>query len=167
MSSEEATPATQSIVPEGAALTATEEPAKNAEGESNSGVSKNLQASDLVAESISLLARTGNGLSYAYTKLEFHGKTVPDLDVLESFPHLRYVDVSENTLTNINGLAHLEYVLSLDVHGNYLTSVPAAIDRRKYLQHANFAKNRISSWNVSRWPMLSWLNLNGNVFVSV
>ena len=122
---------------------------------------KNPLTADLVAQSISLLARTGNGLSYAYTRLEFHAKNVSDLDLLESYPHLRYVDVSENALVNIDGLKHLEYVLSLDVHGNMLTTVPASIDRRKYLQHANFSRNRIATWSVSRWPMLSWLNLNG------
>ena len=116
---------------------------------------------EIVSSSISLLARTGNGLSFAYTRLEVHSKGITDLDVLESFPNLRYVDVSENSLTNIDGLSHLEYILSLDVHSNNLTSVPAVIDKRKYLQHANFSRNRISSWNVTRWPMLSWINLNG------
>jgi Leucine-rich repeat (LRR) protein len=116
---------------------------------------------DIVSGGISLLARTGNGLSFAYTRLDVHSKGITDLEVLESFPNLRYVDVSENALTNIDGLTHLEYILSLDVHANNLTSVPAVIDKRKYLQQANFSKNRISSWNVTRWPMLSWLNLNG------
>lgn len=116
---------------------------------------------EIVSSSISLLARTGNGLSFAYTRLDVHSKGITDLDILESFPNLRYVDVSENSLTNIDGLSHLEYILSLDVHSNNLTSVPAVIDKRKYLQHANFSKNRISSWNVTRWPMLSWINLNG------
>lgn len=116
---------------------------------------------EIVSSNISLLARTGNGLSFAYTRLEVHSKGITDLDILESFPNLRYVDVSENSLTNIDGLSHLEYILSLDVHANNLTSIPAVIDKRKYLQHANFSKNRISSWNVTRWPMLSWINLNG------
>jgi hypothetical protein len=118
---------------------------------------------DIVSSSISLLARTGNGLSFAYTRLEVHSKGITDLDVLESFPNLRYVDVSENSLTNIDGLHHLEYILSFDVHSNNLKSVPAVIDKRKYLQHANFSKNRITSWNVTRLPMLSWINLNGNI----
>ena len=125
-------------------------------------LASNPLTADIVSSSISLLARTGNGLSFAYTRLEVHSKGITDLDILESFPNLRYVDVSENALTNINGLSHLDYILSLDVHSNNLTSVPAIIDKRKYLQHANFSKNRISSWNVTRWPMLSWINLNGN-----
>ena len=128
-------------------------------------VSKNPLSADIVSDGISLLARTGNGLSYAYTKLEFHGKNVNDLDLLESYPHIRYLDVSENALVNINGISHLEYLLSIDAHGNLITNIPALIDRRKYLQHANFSRNRISSWNVTRWPMLSWLNLNGILYI--
>ena len=117
--------------------------------------------SEIVSSNISLLARTGNGLSFTYTRLEVHSKGITDLDILESYPNLRYVDVSENALVNINGLSHLDYILSLDVHSNNLTSIPLVIDKRKYLQHANFSKNQISSWNVTRWPMLCWCNLNG------
>ena len=120
---------------------------------------------DLVSSNISLLARTGNGLSFAYTRLEIHSKGIKDLDILESYPNLRYVDVSENAINNINGLSHLEYLLSFDAHSNNLTSVPAIIDKRKYLQQANFSKNRISSWNVTRWPLISWINLNGIILL--
>jgi Leucine-rich repeat (LRR) protein len=127
----------------------------------DSTVPRNALNADLIAENISLLARTGNGLSYAFTRLELHGKPITDLDILESYPHLRYIDVSENNIQDISGLSHLEYLLSLDVHGNHLKSVPASVDKRKYLQHANFAKNQIGEWNASRWPMLTWLNLNG------
>lgn len=119
-------------------------------------------AAELISEHLSLLARTGNGLSYAYTRLEIHNKPLSNLDLLEAFPHLRYIDVSENQISDIRGLGHLEYILSLDAHGNNITTVPASIDKRKYIQHANFARNRIESWNVARWPMLSWLNLNGS-----
>jgi Leucine-rich repeat (LRR) protein len=118
---------------------------------------------ELIGENISLLARTGNGLSFAYVRFELHGKPIQDLDALESFPNLRYVDVSENALVNISGISHLEYILSLDVHGNQIATVPASIDKRKYLQHANFSKNKIHTWDVLRWPLLSWLNLNGMI----
>ena len=129
--------------------------------QSESNAPRNALTTDLIAENISLLARTGNGLSYAFTRLELHGKPITDLDILESYPHLRYIDVSENSIQDISGLSHLEYLLSLDVHGNHLKIVPASVDKRKYLQHANFAKNQIAEWNVSRWPMLTWLNING------
>jgi Leucine-rich repeat (LRR) protein len=132
--------------------------------EASTEASKHPLTADLVGGNISLLARTGNGLSFAYVKLELHGKNITDLDILESYPNLRYVDVSENQLTNINGISNLEYILSLDVHVNQIQSVPSTIDKRKYLQHANFSRNKITSWEVNRWPLLSWLNLNGTFF---
>ena len=46
---------------------------------------------ELVGQHISLLAKTGNGLSHAYTRLEVRGKGVTNIDVLESYPHLRYL----------------------------------------------------------------------------
>jgi hypothetical protein len=47
--------------------------------------------SELIAQHISLLARTGNGLSHAYTRLEIHDKKLTDIDVLENYVHLRYI----------------------------------------------------------------------------
>jgi hypothetical protein len=46
---------------------------------------------DLVAQHISLLAKTGNGLSHAFVKLELRAKNVTSIDAIEQFPHLRYV----------------------------------------------------------------------------
>lgn len=46
---------------------------------------------DMISKGISLLARTGNGLSMAYTKLDLHDKGLSAIDVLEQYPHLRYV----------------------------------------------------------------------------
>ncbi|KAJ3092689.1 Leucine-rich repeat-containing protein 23 [Quaeritorhiza haematococci] len=124
-------------------------------------VSKTL-TSEMVTEGVSLLARTGNGLSYAYTRLELHGKGITDLLLLEQYPHLRYLDLSDNALRDINALAALEYLLSLDLSKNQLKSIPAALEKRKYLQQANFSKNQIETIEVSSWHMCSWLNLNEN-----
>ena len=46
---------------------------------------------ELVSSGISLLARTGNGISHAYTKLDIHGLEVDDITILKNFVHLRYV----------------------------------------------------------------------------
>lgn len=49
---------------------------------------------EVISKGISLLAKTGNGLSYAYTKLELHALELTGIQILENYPHLRYV-VSE------------------------------------------------------------------------
>ncbi|KAJ3106107.1 regulator of ime2 [Phlyctochytrium bullatum] len=117
---------------------------------------------EIVGQHISLLARTGNGLSHAYTRLEIHGKGITEIDILENYPHLRYIDLSDNNITDIDALASMEYLLAIDFHSNRLKTLPANLDRRKYLQQANFSKNRLTSISVANWPMLFWLNLNEN-----
>ncbi|KAI9202928.1 uncharacterized protein BJ171DRAFT_600383 [Polychytrium aggregatum] len=117
---------------------------------------------ELVGQNLSLLARTGNGLNHAYTRLEIHNKDITNLDILENYPHLRYLDMSDNRISDIDALSSLEYLLSLDLHSNSLRVIPAAIDKRKYLQQANFAKNSIERIDVVSWPMLGWLNISEN-----
>lgn len=46
---------------------------------------------DIISKGISLLARTGNGLSHAYTKLEIHALGITGIDILEAYTHLRYI----------------------------------------------------------------------------
>ncbi|TPX70691.1 hypothetical protein SpCBS45565_g01582 [Spizellomyces sp. 'palustris'] len=117
---------------------------------------------DLVSSHISLLARTGNGLSHAYTRLEIHDEGLTDVNILESYPHLRYIDLSLNALDNITALNSLEYLLALDLHSNHLRNIPAALDKKKYLQHVNLARNKIERFEVTSWPLCAWLNLNEN-----
>ncbi|ORY53130.1 L domain-like protein [Rhizoclosmatium globosum] len=118
--------------------------------------------SEMVGQHISLLARTGNGLSHAYTRLEIHSKNLTNIDVLENYLHLRYIDLAENAISDISALSSLEYLLSIDFHANKIKKIPASMDKRKYLQQANFAKNMIESIDVTDWPMIAWLNLNEN-----
>ncbi|KAJ3052298.1 Leucine-rich repeat-containing protein 23 [Rhizophlyctis rosea] len=117
---------------------------------------------DLVATHLSLLARTGNGLAHAYTRLELHNEGITNVDALEYYPNLRYLDLSSNALRDIGTLTSLEYLLSLDLHSNALRSIPSALDKRKFIQQANFAKNRLEVWEVTSWPMCAWLNVNDN-----
>ncbi|KAJ3386216.1 Leucine-rich repeat-containing protein 23 [Entophlyctis sp. JEL0112] len=125
-------------------------------------VDTEILSAEMIGQHISLLARTGNGLSHAYTKLEMHGKSITNIDILENYVHLRYIDLAENSISDISSLASLEYLLSINFHSNKIRKIPANLDRRKYLQQANFAKNMIDSIEIVTWPMLAWLNLNEN-----
>ena len=46
---------------------------------------------NLISKSLSMIDRTGDGLSYAYTRLEIHDRRITNLDILENYPHLRYI----------------------------------------------------------------------------
>ena len=46
---------------------------------------------DIIASGISLLARTGNGVSHAYTRLDIKNADISDVQILENYNHLRYL----------------------------------------------------------------------------
>ncbi|KAL3899412.1 MAG: hypothetical protein SGCHY_002068 [Lobulomycetales sp.] len=117
---------------------------------------------EVISKGISLLAKTGNGLSYAYTKLELHALELTGIQILENYPHLRYVNLSENRLIQADGLENLAYLLSVDLSNNDIESVSASLSNMAYLQVANFSKNKIKSFEATSWPMIKWINLNEN-----
>ncbi|KAJ3302314.1 Leucine-rich repeat-containing protein 23 [Kappamyces sp. JEL0829] len=121
---------------------------------------------ELISQHISLIARTANGVSHAFTRLEIHDSEITNLASLQSFPHLRYIDCSDNHLVDIEEATGLEYLLSLNVQNNFISTLPAGLDKKKYLQHLNLAKNRLrdKDWTITSLPLLTFLNLNENKF---
>ncbi|EGF77690.1 hypothetical protein BATDEDRAFT_91521 [Batrachochytrium dendrobatidis JAM81] len=118
---------------------------------------------DLMAKSMSLITRTGNGLTYAYARVEIHEAGITSLDSIEAYPHLRYVDCAHNKLDSIDALNGLEYLLSFNVSSNCLKTIPSVLENKRYLQHVNVSKNQLTEFKIQSWPILSWLNLNDNM----
>uniref|UniRef100_A0A8D0E0T2 Leucine-rich repeat-containing protein 23 n=1 Tax=Salvator merianae TaxID=96440 RepID=A0A8D0E0T2_SALMN len=111
-------------------------------------------------EGLSLLCKTGNGLAHAFVKLEAREKELTDITLIQSFIHLRYVDLSDNLLRDLSPLACLTHLLWLKVDNNQLTS--ASMDELPYLQIASFASNHIKNTDGINHPRLTSLNLKGN-----
>ncbi|XP_062985034.1 leucine-rich repeat-containing protein 23 [Elgaria multicarinata webbii] len=115
---------------------------------------------DIIKEGLSLLCKTGNGLAHAFVKLEAKEKELTDITVIQSFIHLRYVDLSDNLLRDLSPLSCLTHLLWLKVDGNRLTS--ASMDELPYLQVASFANNHIKDTHGISHPRLTSLTLKGN-----
>ncbi|KAM6216246.1 leucine-rich repeat-containing protein 23 [Rhynchocyon petersi] len=115
---------------------------------------------DLMKEGLSLLCKTGNGLAHAYIKLELKERDLTDIHLLRSYIHLRYVDVSENHLTDLSPFNYLTHLLWLKADGNRLQS--ARLDELPYLQSASFAYNQITDTEGISHPRLGSLDLKGN-----
>nr|XP_006004765.1 PREDICTED: leucine-rich repeat-containing protein 23 [Latimeria chalumnae]XP_014349221.1 PREDICTED: leucine-rich repeat-containing protein 23 [Latimeria chalumnae] len=115
---------------------------------------------EVLAEGLSLLCKTGNGLSHAYVRLQLQEKALTNIDLLRTYIHLRYVDVSGNFLRDLSPLCSLTQLLVLAADHNRLTS--AKLDELPYLQVASFAYNRITSTEGLGQPMMETLNLIGN-----
>ncbi|XP_067302516.1 leucine-rich repeat-containing protein 23 [Pseudorasbora parva] len=118
---------------------------------------------DMVAKSLSLLCRTGNGLSHAYVRLDLKSKGLTDLALISSFIHLRYFDISSNHLSDFSPLAGLTQLLWVKGDGNLLQSFEGQpFGQLAYLQWLSFAKNRLFDVKGIGGPALETLNLTGN-----
>ncbi|KAF0882778.1 LRC23 protein, partial [Crocuta crocuta] len=115
---------------------------------------------DMMKEGLSLLCKTGSGLAHAYVKLEVKDRDLTDIQLLRSYIHLRYVDVSENHLTDLSPLNFLTHLLWLKADGNRLRS--ARLNELPYLQIASFAYNQITDTEGISHPRLGSLDLKGN-----
>ncbi|XP_066472849.1 leucine-rich repeat-containing protein 23 [Tiliqua scincoides] len=136
-----------------------EEEEKEAPEEEEPQVSNPL-TEEIMKEGLSLLCKTGNGLAHAFVKFEAREKELTDITLIQSFIHLRYVDLSDNMLKDLSPLACLTHLLWLKVDGNRLTS--ASMDELPYLQIASFANNHIKDTNGISHPRLASLSLKGN-----
>uniref|UniRef100_A0A8D0RNB1 Leucine rich repeat containing 23 n=1 Tax=Sus scrofa TaxID=9823 RepID=A0A8D0RNB1_PIG len=132
---------------------------KEGEEESEEWVSTPL-TEDMMKEGLSLLCKTGNGLAHAYVKLEVKDRDLTDIYLLHSYIHLRYVDISENHLTDLSPLNYLTHLLWLKADGNQLRS--ARLNELPYLQIASFAYNQITDTEGISHPRLASLDLKGN-----
>ncbi|KAI8806352.1 hypothetical protein BJ742DRAFT_816567 [Cladochytrium replicatum] len=127
-----------------------------------SPISSKPLTAEIISGGISLLGRTGNGLSFAYTRLDVKGKGVTSVEILEGYQHLRYVDLSENSIVDAKPLGALTYLLSIDLHKNNLRTIPMQLSECRYIQQANFSQNQIAQREFPKMPMVAWLNLSEN-----
>ncbi|XP_063818552.1 leucine-rich repeat-containing protein 23 [Pseudophryne corroboree] len=116
---------------------------------------------EMLKEALSLLCKTGNGLAHAYVKLEVNDLEITDISILQSFIHLRYVDLSRNSLRDLSPLGSLTHLLCLRVDQNHLVSV-GGLGELPYLQLASLSQNRIQNLQGIAHPRLESLNLLGN-----
>ncbi|KAM8977841.1 leucine-rich repeat-containing protein 23 isoform X1 [Sarcophilus harrisii] len=130
------------------------------EGEEAEEFIPNPITEDIMKEGLSLLCKTGNGLSHAYVKLEAKDKELTDISLLSSYIHLRYVDLSENRLSDLSPLNNLTHLLWLKLDYNRLQS--ARMVELPYLQIASFAYNQIIDTEGITHPKLASLDLKGN-----
>ncbi|XP_060080190.1 leucine-rich repeat-containing protein 23-like isoform X1 [Ylistrum balloti] len=128
-------------------------------------VPENPLSEEAVAESLSLLCKTGDGLSHAYVRLDVHEKELTNVSILKSFIHLRYVDVSKNNLKDISCLSALTHMLTLKADYNMITSVK--LEEMPFLQVASFNFNKINSLEGVSHPMLEHLSLNNNEITEI
>lgn len=85
-------------------------------------------------------------------------RNLTDISRLESFVHLRFVDLSNNRLRTVHSLHRLKFLLTLKLDSNELShfDLPAL----PYLQTLSLSNNRLRSAAGIEQPRLEILNLN-------
>jgi Leucine-rich repeat (LRR) protein len=73
---------------------------------------------EILNTSLSHLSKTGNGLNHAFARLECNEKELNDISILTNFPHLRYVILRSNEISDISPLDASTNLLSIDASSN-------------------------------------------------
>ncbi|XP_057685809.1 leucine-rich repeat-containing protein 23 isoform X3 [Corythoichthys intestinalis] len=102
---------------------------------------------DIIIPGLSLLCRTGNGLRHAFIKVVLKDKRLSDMAAISSYVHLRFMDVSNNRISDLSPLSSLTQLLWLKL---------------VYLQWLSMAANRLTEVEGLVGLALESLNLSGN-----
>eukprot|EP00049_Salpingoeca_infusionum_P025026 m.17796 g.17796 ORF g.17796 m.17796 type:complete len:334 (-) comp7577_c0_seq1:279-1280(-) len=116
---------------------------------------------EMIASKLDLVSKVGSGLDHAFVRLNVASMELTDAAVLESYRYLRYVDASNNFLTDASSFYQLPELLSLTLKGNRISSVQ--LPAHKYLQRLDLSFNRIKVLESEiKLPLLVLLSLEGN-----
>ncbi|KAG9353185.1 hypothetical protein JZ751_017761 [Albula glossodonta] len=140
-----------------------EEDEEEATSEHEEQVEASPLTQEIIQQGLSLLCRTGNGLSHAFVKLDLKDRRLTDLALLSSFVHLRFLDISSNHMADLSPLSALTQLLWLKGDGNLVRSfTDQPLGQLPYLQWLSLALNRISDLEGLGGAALETLNLIGN-----
>jgi hypothetical protein len=125
---------------------------------------------DIIKDGLSQLSRTADNSSFAFAYLDIKGKEIENFyEVLSGYPHVRYFMVSENKLKNIDSVASMHSLLSLDASQNELKTAKflAQPSCLSHLQTINLAQNKIKVIEGLVLPRLRRLVLDENEIKSL
>jgi len=115
---------------------------------------------DIVIRSLSRLERVGDGSQHALTKLDASGNELNCIELLKSYPLIRYVYLSSNQLEDLSQLSCMKHLLAVDANRNKMKKLN--IEPMDYLQILDLSYNQINTFDGMEHPRLKTLNLNSN-----
>ena len=96
-------------------------------------IEANPLTNDVIVNGLSELRRSLVNGKHTYSRLNVSSKHIADVEILCSYVHLRFVDLSRNFIRDLTPLASLEYLEVLDASGNCIDS-PACVPVSKHLK---------------------------------
>mmetsp|Transcript_47257 Transcript_47257/g.34551 ORF Transcript_47257/g.34551 Transcript_47257/m.34551 type:complete len:147 (+) Transcript_47257:135-575(+) len=107
-----------------------------------------------------------DGSSYAMINLELKSKEIDELgDVMRLLVNVRYLDISDNLLTDITDVVFLPNLIKLDAQKNFIESLAFLANDPpfKFLNDVNLSKNRVKKMSEIKLPPGARINLNENL----
>ncbi|CAI5647653.1 leucine-rich repeat-containing protein 23 isoform X2 [Oreochromis niloticus] len=118
---------------------------------------------EIISQGLSLLCRTGNGLAHAFVKLNLQKRGLDDIAAINSYIHIRFLDLSNNHLADLSPLSSLTQLLWLKVDNNAVMCFKEQpFAQLTYLQWLSIAMNQLTDVDGLVGPALESLNLTGN-----
>jgi internalin A len=111
-----------------------------------------------------------DGTNFAYTKLTLRNKGIEEVtQAIDSYPHLRLIDMGFNQLQDISYLEKLKFVVELNLENNHLGDVKFLMssDSFPYLKKLNLQGNKITALTPINLRNLVHVNLNNNQIISL
>lgn len=72
---------------------------------------------------LSRISKTIDGSTFAYIQLDCIRKSIGSIKAIETYPHLRQIDLSGNVITDVAPLQELLHVLTLKLSGNAIRTL--------------------------------------------
>ncbi|KAH9099205.1 hypothetical protein LEN26_016246 [Aphanomyces euteiches] len=119
-----------------------------------------------LSDGLSRIERTGDNSGYAFTALDVIDRGVESMAPIENFPHLMFVNLSKNSLSDGQALSRLEYLTTLNLSENKFTELPPL--KHAFLKDVDLSNNQLTSLqNCDVGQSILSLKLNGNQLTSL
>ena len=126
-----------------------------------------IPTTDDITSGLSQVKRTTDGQGWAMSKLDLSEKELTSFgDSINEFINIRYLNASNNKITDATNLGKLSNLLALDVSTNEIISLPE--EALEYLQVCNLSNNKLENPGFSGGaPALITLNASNNALKSL
>eukprot|EP00388_Colpodella_angusta_P040331 GDKK01049912.1.p1 GENE.GDKK01049912.1~~GDKK01049912.1.p1 ORF type:complete len:308 (+),score=110.79 GDKK01049912.1:43-966(+) len=127
-------------------------------------------AQEVLKSSLKQIKRTLDGSGFAFTRLDCKGQGISIIPpFMEEFKHLLFIDISENSISNITPFSKLPNVLTFDASQNQIDSLEcfSSEPSLEACQIMSLSQNRISKLVKIQIPTIKRLNLSENQISSV
>ncbi|KAG7402046.1 hypothetical protein PHYBOEH_007260 [Phytophthora boehmeriae] len=111
-------------------------------------------------EGLSRVDRVIDDSGYAFTALDVIDKGLVNLDPIQGYSHLLFVNVSKNQIVDATPLMKLQYLVTLDLSYNAMTA-PIAFPQQ-YLQSLDMSGNQLTTLQGLESSALSILKISDN-----